>query len=107
MQKDHYKRGTPSDSLLDRADFPDDLLTAKEVGVLLKLDHKTILDRWRSLKLPAPISLGDGPKAAKRWLRGEVLAYIESCIQRRTTQKKVVKMVTANRPYRRRLRRSA
>lgn len=80
----------------------DELLTAKEVAALLRLQPSTVLDRWRSLGLPAPISLGEGPKAAKRGLRGEVTAYIESCIKRRNNQEKVVDLVVAEMRGRRR-----
>lgn len=51
-------------------------MTAKEVGALLKLQAATILLNWKKLGLPKPLSLGDGPRAPKRWIKREVEAYL-------------------------------
>ncbi|MEW6213320.1 MAG: hypothetical protein AB1631_33795 [Acidobacteriota bacterium] len=62
---------------------PDELLTAAEVGRLFKLSAKTILNNWRSLKLPAPISIGEGQRAAKRWRKSEIDEYAANrCLAR-------------------------
>lgn len=57
------------------ANDDDQLLTAREVCDLLKVQRGTIYSLIKTDNFPQPIKLG--PKVS-RWRRGEVLHYIET-----------------------------
>lgn len=53
-----------------------ELLTSKQAAELLAVGERTLW-RWsRSGRAPRPIKIGDGPRAAVRFRRGELLQWI-------------------------------
>jgi predicted DNA-binding transcriptional regulator AlpA len=77
-------------AMLTRNGEPDELIGATEVGAMLGLTAKTILNNWRKLKLPAPIALGESRNATKRWWLGEVRQYVADRTSRRDGHARLV-----------------
>ena len=54
------------------------LITYKEVTEISGLARSTIYEKVQGGKFPAPVKLGDGPKAPVKFKLTEVMAYINS-----------------------------
>jgi predicted DNA-binding transcriptional regulator AlpA len=55
---------------------PDELLTPREVALLLKV-HVATLEGWRNMKTgPKYLKLGDGSRAPVRYRRGDIETYL-------------------------------
>ena len=59
------------------------LLTEAEVRKLVRLAPRTLRAYVAAGKFPAPLRLGDDAHARKRWLRSEVVAWVERRAARR------------------------
>lgn len=54
------------------------LLTRQQVEQLIGLGRSHIYALVRAGKFPEPVKITDGPKGAVRWVKAEVLAWLET-----------------------------
>lgn len=59
------------------------MLTEEDVRKLVRLAPRTLRAYVAAGKFPAPLRLGDDAHARKRWLRSEVVAWVEQLAARR------------------------